>query len=85
MSIYFACQKYRARYQQSTTHPMFQVPQEVTVASEPSLVATCRAGFFNLYMACEVEPWLTRHINVHVGGHGAFLRVIFVRAIEKLY
>ena len=34
-----------------------------------------------------MEPWLTRHMNVHVhvGGHGDFLRLIFVRAIEKLY
>ena len=29
-----------------------------------------------------MEPWLTRHMYVHVGGHGDFLRFIFSRAIE---
>ena len=31
-----------------------------------------------------MEPWLTRHMYVHVGGHGDFLRLIFSRAIEKI-
>ena len=33
---------------------------------------------------CEVEPSLTRYLD-YLGGHGDFLRLIFVRAIEKFY
>ena len=52
--------------------------------------ASCKIPAFSLEenkkeKNCEMEPWFTRHMYVHVGGHGDFLRLIFSRAIEKLY